>query len=161
MLMAGRLMQFLNQSFYRQHNVNVKKEIYAWGLRNPWRCSFDPVTGWLFAGDVGQGDWEEIDLIENGKIMAGVVMKGSLNIICLVANYPELHLPYLGNSHSVGYSITGGYVYRGQNVPELLGKYIYADYRNEKSLGIDLRWNHSPIKSTAVDCSKQSYFILD
>jgi len=109
-------------------NVEVRKEIYAWGLRNPWRCSFDPVTGWLFAGDVGQGDWEEIDLIENGKNYGWRCYEGNHTYNMSGCNYPEYIPPIWEYSHSLGYSVTGGYVYRGANVPELLGKYIYADY---------------------------------
>ncbi len=118
--------------FVDSTNVNVKKEIYAWGLRNPWRCSFDPVTGWLFAGDVGQGDWEEIDFIENGKNYGWRCYEGNHTYNMSGCNYPEYVFPIWEYSHSVGYSITGGYVYRGQNVPELLGKYIYADYGTKK-----------------------------
>ncbi|MCU0364727.1 MAG: PQQ-dependent sugar dehydrogenase [Ignavibacteriaceae bacterium] len=113
-------------------NINVKKEIYAWGLRNPWRCSFDPVTGWLFAGDVGQGDWEEIDLIEIGKNYGWRCYEGNHPYNTSGCNYPEYIYPIWEYSHSVGYSITGGYVYRGENVPELLGKYIFADYGTKK-----------------------------
>ena len=118
--------------FVDSTNVNVKKEIYAWGLRNPWRCSFDPVTGWLFAGDVGQGDWEEIDFIENGKNYGWRCYEGNHEFNMSGCNYPEYIFPIWEYSHSVGYSITGGYVYRGQNVPELLGKYIFADYGTKK-----------------------------
>ncbi|MBE0571999.1 MAG: PQQ-dependent sugar dehydrogenase [Ignavibacteriaceae bacterium] len=114
--------------FIDSTNVQVRKEIYAWGLRNPWRCSFDLVTGWLFAGDVGQGDWEEIDVIENGKNYGWRCYEGNHTYNMSGCNYPEYIFPIWEYSHSVGYSITGGYVYRGVNVPELLGKYIYADY---------------------------------
>ena len=114
--------------FIDSTNAEVRKEIYAWGLRNPWRCSFDPVTGWLFAGDVGQGDWEEIDLIENGKNYGWRCYEGNNPYNTSGCNYPEYIYPIWEYSHSVGYSITGGYVYRGENVPELFGKYIFADY---------------------------------
>ena len=117
-----------NNPFVDSTNVNVKKEIYAWGLRNPWRCSFDPVTGWLFAGDVGQNAWEEIDLIENGKNYGWRCYEGNHTYNTSGCNYPEYIPPIWEYSHSLGYSVTGGYVYRGTNVPELLGKYIYADY---------------------------------
>ncbi|MDZ7626550.1 MAG: PQQ-dependent sugar dehydrogenase [Ignavibacteriaceae bacterium] len=118
--------------FIDSTNVEVRKEIYAWGLRNPWRCSFDPVTGWLFAGDVGQGDWEEIDLIENGKNYGWRCYEGNHTYNMSGCNYPEYIFPVWEYSHSEGYSITGGYVYRGVNVPELFGKYIYADYGTKK-----------------------------
>jgi len=121
-----------NNPFVDSTNVNVKKEIYAWGLRNPWRCSFDPVTGWLFAGDVGQGAWEEIDIIENGKNYGWRCYEGNHTYNMSGCNYPEYTFPIWEYSHSVGYSVTGGYVYRGQNVPELFGKYIYGDYGSKR-----------------------------
>jgi glucose/arabinose dehydrogenase len=118
--------------FVDSTNVEVRKEIYAWGLRNPWRCSFDPVTGRLWAGDVGQGEWEEVDIIENGKNYGWRCYEGNHTYNMSGCNYPEYISPVWEYSHSVGYSITGGYVYRGANVPELLGKYIYADYGTRK-----------------------------
>lgn len=113
-------------------NAQVKKEIYAWGMRNPWRCSFDQETGLLWAGDVGQGSWEEIDIIENGKNYGWRCYEGNHTYNMSGCNYPEYILPVWEYSHSLGYSITGGYVYRGQNVPELSGKYIYADYGTKR-----------------------------
>lgn len=118
--------------FVDSTNVQVRKEIYAWGMRNPWRCSFDPVTGWLWAGDVGQGAWEEIDIIENGKNYGWRCYEGNHTYNISGCNYPEYIYPVWEYSHSIGYSITGGYVYRGQNVPELSGKYIYADYGTKR-----------------------------
>lgn len=113
--------------FVDSTNVSIRKEIFAWGMRNPWRFSFDPVTGWLWAGDVGQNNWEEIDIIQNGK---------NYGWRCYEANHPYnlsgcngiYEPPIWEYSHSLGFSVTGGYVYRGQNVPELYGKYIYGDY---------------------------------
>ncbi len=113
--------------FYDSTNTSIRKEIYAWGLRNPWRMSFDPVTSWLWAADVGQNQWEEIDVITNG---------GNYGWRCYEGNHPYNTSGCSGNyifpiweySHSEGISVTGGYVYRGQNVPELFGKYIYGDY---------------------------------
>jgi glucose/arabinose dehydrogenase len=106
-----------------------REEIYAYGLRNPWRMSFDAPTGRLWAADVGQSSWEEIDIIESGGNYGWRIMEGAH---CY--NPPSgcdstgLIGPVWEYDHSVGYSVTGGYVYRGCCVPELAGKYIYADY---------------------------------
>lgn len=108
---------------------SVRKEIYAWGLRNPWRCSFDPLTGLLWAADVGQNAREEIDIITNGGNYGWRCYEGNLpyntsgclpssNYIFPIWDYPR----------TAGTSVTGGYVYRGPNQPELEGKYIYSDY---------------------------------
>ena len=108
---------------------SVLKEIYAWGLRNPWRDSFDPETGWLWTADVGQSSWEEIDIIQNGKNYGWRCYEGNHEYNTSLCNYPEYIYPIWEYNHSSGRcSITGGYVYHGQNVPELEGKYIYADY---------------------------------
>ncbi|MDH3267915.1 MAG: PQQ-dependent sugar dehydrogenase [Ignavibacteria bacterium] len=111
---------------------NVRKEIYAWGMRNPWRCSFDPVTGWLWAGDVGQNAWEEIDVVENGKNYGWRCYEGTHTYNTSGCNYPEYINPIWEYGHSPECSITGGYVYRGPTVPELEGKYIYGDYCSSK-----------------------------
>ncbi len=107
---------------------SVVKEIYAWGMRNPWRNSFDPVTGWLWSADVGQNQWEEIDIIENGKNYGWRCYEGNHPFDLSGCNFPEYIFPIWEYSHGLGCSITGGYVYRGPTVPELTGKYIYADY---------------------------------
>lgn len=111
---------------------NVVREIYAWGLRNPWRCSFDPETGWLWAGDVGQGAWEEIDIVENGKNYGWRCYEGTHTYNSSGCNYPEYIDPIWEYGHSPECSITGGYVYRGPGVPSLVGKYIYGDYCSSK-----------------------------
>jgi len=119
--------------FVDSTNALIKKEIYAWGLRNPWRCSFDHVTGWLWSGDVGQNAWEEIDLIENGKNYGWRCYEGNHTYNMSGCNYPEYIMPVWEYANAgAECSITGGYVYRGINVPELTGKYIYGDYCSNK-----------------------------
>lgn len=108
-----------------------KEEIYAYGLRNPWRFSFDPVTGWMWAGDVGQNSWEEIDIIEKGENYGWRIMEGNH---CYNpssgCDTSGLTLPVweYGHNGQGSCSITGGYVYLGAKFPELYGKYIYGDY---------------------------------
>ncbi|MDY0083952.1 MAG: PQQ-dependent sugar dehydrogenase, partial [Ignavibacteriaceae bacterium] len=108
-------------------NVNIRKEIYTWGMRNPWRISFDPVTDILWCGDVGQGSWEEIDIIIKGKNYGWRCYEGNHTYNTSGCN-GTYEFPVWEYSHSLGNSITGGFVYRGINVPELYGKYIYGDY---------------------------------
>ncbi len=116
--------------FYGNIN-NYREEIYAYGLRNPWRFSFDSVTGWLWVADVGQGTIEELDIIESGNNYGWNIKEGTL---CY--NPPSgcdstgLIDPIFEYDHSVGRSITGGYVYRGTNMTGQIGKYIYGDYIN-------------------------------
>lgn len=109
--------------------TDVKPEIWAYGFRNVWRFSFDKATGQLFAGDVGQDKWEEVDIITKSgnygwRIMEGTHCHNPENdcdtngIIMPITEYP----------HTTGLSVTGGYVYNGKIVPGLKGKYIFADW---------------------------------
>jgi glucose/arabinose dehydrogenase len=103
-------------------------EIYAWGLRNPWRWSFDRQTGELWVADVGQGTWEEVNRVEPGMNYGWDEREGahcyeppagcSLNNVDPITEY----------DHSVGQSITGGFVYRGTANPGLQGYYVFGDY---------------------------------
>lgn len=108
-------------------------EIWASGFRNPWRISFDRATGDLFAGDVGQNDWEEVNLLPAGS-------PGGLNFgwRCF-EGYEEFEpqgctgaesyvFPVLAYDHLTGCAVTGGYVYRGSAYPAMAGAYFYADY---------------------------------
>ena len=114
---------FVNQN-------NKRGEIYAYGLRNTWRFSFDKNTWKLWAADVGQNAWEEIDIIKKGGNYGWRIMEG-LHCFNPSTGCDEngLEKPVWEYSHNStgGYSITGGFVYRGQNAPSLTDKYIYAD----------------------------------
>lgn len=105
------------------------EEIYAYGLRNPWRFSFDPLTGQLWAGDVGQNAVEEINIVEKGKNYGWNIMEGSQCYFPPTGcDSTGLELPVYEYLHPLGRSITGGYVYRGSELPLLEGAYIYADF---------------------------------
>ena len=108
-------------------------EIYAYGLRNIWRMSFDRQTGSLWCADVGQNLWEEINLITKGGNYGWNLREG-MHPFGLKASgpRPDLVEPIWEYDHQVGASITGGVVYRGKKLPELAGKYIYADYVSGK-----------------------------
>ncbi|MEK7952239.1 PQQ-dependent sugar dehydrogenase [Luteolibacter soli] len=121
---------------------DAKPEIWAYGMRNPWRCSFDRQTGDFWIGDVGQNHWEEIDYLPKGKgagsnfgwrlreadkknpndKIGGPAPKNDVEPV-----YSYAH----GNKSDEGFSVTGGYVYRGP-VKELQGRYIFADYQSRR-----------------------------
>ena len=118
---------------------DARGEIWAYGLRNVWRLAFDPKTGVLWAGDVGQDYWEEIDLIEKGGNYGWNVREGFHPFVKKGGTPPAkdekqagLIDPIFDYHHDLGKSITGGVVYRGKQVPELEGAYLYADYVSGK-----------------------------
>ena len=106
---------------------NARPEIYAYGFRNPWRISFDRVDGRLFAGDVGQKNWEEVDIVTKGgnygwRVREGTHVKtpGDLD--------PKNWInPIVDYGREEGISITGGFLYRGKKIPDLYGKYVFGD----------------------------------
>jgi len=137
---------------------NAKPEIWAYGLRNPWRFSFDPLNGILYAGDVGQDAREEIDVIERGQNYGWNIMEGSIctsgvnpvrssnkqkqfainkdlsltkeasNGVNPQCNTPGLTLPIIDYGRNDGITVIGGFVYRGHEIPGLCGSYIYGDW---------------------------------
>lgn len=109
----------------------TRGEIFAYGLRNPWRMSFDKLTGLLWAADVGQGRIEEIDIIENGMNYGWNIMEGSTCFQGTDCPQEQLMLPVYEYTHSDNnVSVTGGYVYRGEAVPSLQGRYVYGDFNS-------------------------------
>jgi len=103
-------------------------EIYAWGMRNPWRWSFDSMTGDLWAGDVGQSSIEEVDIISRGSNYGWRCREGTSNFDTTGICPSGLVDPITEYDHGVGQSITGGYVYRGSAIPNLNGSYVFGDF---------------------------------
>lgn len=116
----------------------ARPEIWATGLRNPWRFSFDRETGTLFAGDVGQGFAEEIDRIERGKNYGWSTREGKSCYGgvagCESAGFTD---PVVDYGRSEGASVTGGVVYRGTRNPALRGTYLYGDFVTGRIWGFD------------------------
>lgn len=116
-----------------------REEIWAYGLRNPWRFSFDRSEGTLWLADVGQGNWEEVNIIEKGWNYGWKIMEGlhcySPSSNCDISG---LTMPIVEYSHNEGQSITGGYVYRSSNseLSRLSGVYIYGDYVSQRIWGL-------------------------
>ena len=128
-----------------------KPEIWAYGLRNPWRFSFDSLTGDLYIGDVGQDKWEEIDFVRardnscldfgwntfEGDAPYGTGTFGDL----ASCNFPVMVYPHQPGQSGMpeniyGCSVTGGYVYRGTELPEWQGVYLFGDFCNGKVFGL-------------------------
>ncbi len=127
---------------------NGAGEIYAYGFRNPWRFSFDRLTGRLFTADVGQNRLEEINLVRKGGNYGWNTMEGSL---CFVDNCSTegLELPITEYPHPEGLAVIGGFVYRGERFPGLWGTYLFADFATARiwSLQEDSRgvWHRSEL----------------
>jgi uncharacterized repeat protein (TIGR03806 family) len=103
-------------------------EIYAWGLRNPWRFSFDSATSDLWLGDVGQGAREEIDRVQRGGNYGWNCREGLAAYNSCPTPASNFSNPVHDYPRSAGYSVTGGYVYRGSALPQLAGRYVFGDY---------------------------------
>ena len=119
--------------------ANARDEIWAYGLRNPWRFSFDAANGVLYLADVGQNRFEEIDIIEKGhnygwNIMEGNICTPDVNRQCDRSGLTSPIFVY--PQPEEGFSITGGFVYRGTKIPALCGTYIYGDYVTKKIWGL-------------------------
>ena len=131
--------------------AGAKPEIWAYGLRNPWRCSFDRETGDFWIGDVGQNNWEEIDYMPKGK-GAGANYGWSLREgdketpeksrggPAPAGAIEPVHVYKHGMGEREGLSVTGGYVYRGP-VKELQGRYVFGDYQNPRIWSFVMKGN--------------------
>jgi uncharacterized repeat protein (TIGR03806 family) len=107
-------------------------EIFAWGLRNPWRWSFDRQTDALWVADVGQNALEEVNRVTRGGNYGWRCLEGTRNTN-LCSSLPANAIPPVAEyGRSVGVSVTGGYVYRGQAFPALVGRYIFADVNSSR-----------------------------
>lgn len=117
---------------------DVHPETWAYGFRNPWRFSFDRETGALWAGDVGQGTLEEIDLILPGANYGWSIMEGDECYDASSCDQAGLTLPVVSYDRDDGScSVTGGFVYRGNSMPGLVGTYVYGDYCSGNIWGFD------------------------
>ncbi len=140
-------------------DTNARPEIFAYGLRNPWRYSFDRQTGALWVGDVGQDLWEEVDIVTNGGNYGWSIREGLHHFkdgpagakysepVMEYPHRPNLQSQAMFPDHSIGLCIIGGYVYRGKEFPALAGLYIYGDYNLGTFWG--LRYDYVTQKVTA------------
>lgn len=107
-----------------------REELWAWGLRNPWRFSFDPARGLLYIADVGQSAWEEVNVApaaQGGLNYGWAFFEGPDCIEPTECDREELEPPVVAYPHPEGCSVIGGYVYRGALMPQLEGHYLYSD----------------------------------
>ena len=127
-------------------NGPFSPQVFATGLRNPWRFSFDRATGQLWAGDVGQNEWEEVDRIVAGGNYGWNIMEG---LACYKppsgCSTSGLQMPRAVYSHSEGCSVTGGYVYRGPSMPEMNGWYVYGDFCSGKIWAVNTVGSAAPV----------------
>jgi glucose/arabinose dehydrogenase len=144
-------------------------EIYAYGLRNPWRFSFDPVTGRLWAGDVGQEVWEEIDIVEKGGNYGWDCYEGTHDLDEPQERSPACDTvataidPIYEYGHGTkNFSVTGGHVYRGPSLSSLTGVYVFADYSSGRIWGMGYDGNEVTPPAELVDADfRISSFGLD
>jgi glucose/arabinose dehydrogenase len=115
---------------FHANKEGYREEVYAYGMRNPWRFCFDHVTGQLWVGDVGQNEFEEIDIIEKGGNYGWHIMEANKCYRTETCDKTALRSPifHYKQGAETGRSITGGYVCRDKSLPELNGKYVYGDF---------------------------------
>ncbi|HEU4597671.1 MAG TPA: PQQ-dependent sugar dehydrogenase [Pyrinomonadaceae bacterium] len=140
--------------------ADFRPEIWALGLRNPWRFSFDRQTADLFIGDVGQNNFEEIDFqpapSTGGENYGWRIMEGAHCFDPPGCSTFGLTLPVFEYTHAVGCSVTGGYVYRGGEFPRMQGLYFYSDYCNGQIWALTrdgATWQNTLLLDTSINIS--------
>lgn len=113
-----------------------RPEIYAMGLRNPWRFSFDSGTGDLWAGDVGQNQWEEVDRIERGGNYGWNIQEGPVCFGQDSCDAAGLTPPVAAYRNTGAASVIAGLVYRGSDIPDLVGTFVYTDFYSSVLSGV-------------------------
>ena len=153
----------------------ARPEIFAYGLRNVWRMSVDRQTGTIWAADVGQDFWEEINIVKPGGNYGWSVREASYAFNNVSPAAPQtLVEPIWEYDHQVGKSITGGFVYRGKRLPELQGMYLYADFisgriwalnydeaSGEVTRNASIATTGMPVLAFGEDEAGEVYYMLD
>jgi glucose/arabinose dehydrogenase len=117
--------------------ADARPEIWAYGLREPWRFSFDPMTGDLWVGDVGQDRIEEVDIVRRGENYGWNVYEGFDSFSNRYRKEGARFVPpVFAYPRRYGFSVTGGFVYRGTNSSSFYGVYICGDYTSKRIFGI-------------------------
>lgn len=133
------------------NNEGNREEIFAYGLRNPFRFSFDPETGLIWAGDVGERGAEEVDIIKKGGNYGWDIMEGTM---CHEPQFgcdmTGLQTPVWTYPRNEGVTIIGGFVYRGSELPELFGSYIYADFGSGRVWALSVDENNQPVDNAEL-----------
>jgi glucose/arabinose dehydrogenase len=131
-------------------------EIFAWGLRNPWRFSFDSANGNLWTGDVGQGAWEEVDRVEIGQNYGWDDREGAHCFEPMSGCLTSSINPITEYDRSLGASITGGYVYRGAAIADLIDWYVFADFITGRIFAVP-EDSQPTVVATELDDTSQQY----
>ena len=134
-------------------------EIFALGFRNPWRMNFDPGTGNLYVGDVGQGQQEEIDVVTLGGNYGWDCLEGEVgHAMTAVVQFPIFVPPEAVHGRSEAQAITGGAVYRGAAIPGLQGFYVYGDFLTGRFFAFDTEVLNAPVQNLSVPATMVSAF---
>ena len=145
----------------------ARPEIWAYGLRNPWRFSFDSESGALWLADVGQNAFEEVDVVVRGANYGWNTMEGRHCFERATCDQSGLTLPVAEYTHDFGCSVTGGYEYHGARAPSLEGAYIYADFcsgrvwavRADRAGPIQIAHEDFRVSSFGVDVDDELYVV--
>src|SRR6185312_5327114 len=121
--------------FASRATSNWAPEVYAIGLRNPWRFSFDAPTGLLYVGDVGQDTWEEVDIVTKGGNYGWNVREGQHDHEPITRMPRTIDPIFEYNHNRTAASVTGGYVYHGKKIPGLANWYVFGEYSQGRIYG--------------------------
>jgi glucose/arabinose dehydrogenase len=141
-------------------------EIFAYGFRNPFRFTIDPVSEQLWVGDVGQDKWEEVDHVTSGGNYGWSACEGdhvfppqSPDVLC-TEPYLLPRAEYFHNDSPQNQAVTGGVIYRGTSMPELYGYYVYADFYSGNVWAVNTNDSSDAIEITSHGGHNISDFVL-